>query len=79
MNYKVHITKEPTFGPIGTLIRENDFKDYIFGDLIAIDRLYHIENETIPVLEQGDIVISDRYVASSYVCQQLDGVSLDFI
>lgn len=79
MNYKVNITKEPTFGPIGTLIRENDFKGYILGDLIAADRLYHIENEIIPALEQGNIVISDRYVASSYVCQQLDGVSLEFI
>ncbi len=79
MNYKVNITKEPTFGPIGTLIRENDFKGYILGDLIAADRLYHIENEIIPALEQENIVISDRYVASSYVCQQLDGVSLEFI
>lgn len=79
LNYKVNITKEPTYGPIGTLIRKNDFSGYVLANLIAADRHYHVENEIMPALDRGEIIISDRYIASSYVCQQLDGVSLDYI
>lgn len=73
------ITKEITTGSIGTLIKSNEFEGPILAELIAADRLYHIENVILPALNSGKIVISDRYVASSFVCQQLDGVSLDFI
>lgn len=77
--YDVFSTKETSSGPIGTLIKNNEFNSVILAELIAADRLYHIENEILPALSSGKIVISDRYVASSYVCQQLDGVPLDFI
>ena len=77
--YDILVTKETTMGPIGTLIKSNEFKGAILAELVAADRLYHLENDILPALSSGKIVVSDRYVASSYVCQQLDGVSLDFI
>lgn len=77
--HDILVTKETTMGPIGTLIKSNEFKGVILAELVAADRLYHIENDILPALNSGKIVISDRYIASSYVCQQLDGVSLDFI
>lgn len=77
--YDVLITKEVTTGPIGALIRDQEFSGLILAHLVAADRLYHIDHIIIPALREGKIVISDRYVASSYVCQQLDGVPLDYI
>lgn len=79
LGYDVFITKEVTDGPIGTLIKNNEFSGMILAELVAADRLYHIQTEILPALCNGKIVISDRYIASSYVYQQLDGVPLDFI
>lgn len=77
--HDVLITKEVTTGPIGALIKDQEFSGLILADLVAADRLYHIDHIIMPALRKGKIVISDRYVASSYVCQQLDGVPLEFI
>lgn len=73
------LTKEVTQGPIGSLINEEEFEGIILAELVAADRLYHIKNVIVPALDNGEIVISDRYIASSYVYQQLDGVPLEFI
>lgn len=79
IGYDVLKTKEITSGPIGELIKNNEFNGLILAELVAADRIYHNKYEILPALSCGKIVISDRYVASSYVCQQLDGVPLDFI
>src|SRR5690606_40533710 len=47
--------------------------------LIAADRYHHLATEIRPRVQQGEIVLCDRYVASSYVLQQMDGVPLPFI
>jgi dTMP kinase len=43
---------------------------------IAADRTMHVEDEVIPALDAGNIVISDRYVQSSLVLQRVDAVDL---
>lgn len=72
------LTQEPTKGPLGKLIREhlsNPFlEDKSLALLFAADRIEHIEKEVIPNLEQGRIVISDRYAYSSIAYQ---GQTLD--
>lgn len=74
---QVHLTCEPTTGPIGSLIR-NIFSGRIEGDhrtiagLFVADRLDHLLNTTNGVIEklnQGTHVISDRYCLSSYAYQ----------
>jgi len=82
--YKVNLTKEPTEGLIGNLIWEYmKSKDRSLAPetealLFAADRLEHGKwiRET---LENGEIVISDRYLHSSLAYQGAAGVELDLI
>lgn len=70
----VHHTFEPTDSVIGKIIR-NIFKGEMQANhntiaaLFAADRLHHLQNETdgiIKNLNDGFVVISDRYYFSSY-------------
>jgi dTMP kinase len=71
---KVYSTFEPTDSPIGSLIR-NIFKGRVDADHATIaalnvaDRLDHLQNNIngiLKKLEEGFVVISDRYYFSSY-------------
>jgi dTMP kinase len=83
--YNAVYTAEPSRGRIGTFIR----KSCLYGEkrlssvaealLFAADRLEHVENEVLPALRQGRLVISDRYVYSSLAYQGAAGLSLDWI
>ena len=78
-------TAEPSHGKIGTYIRNS----YLYGEkrlsivlealLFAADRIDHIETEVLPALNEGRLVISDRYVYSSLAYQGAAGLSLDWI
>lgn len=75
--YRVHLTKEPTHGLVGGLIKAQITGEWLAsGDclqlLFAADRAKHLENEIIPSLENGKIVISDRYVFSSIAYGAVD-------
>lgn len=68
--YRVHITKEPTNGLIGGLIRAQLTREWKTDPetlqlLFAADRAHHLKTEIIPNLVAGKIVISDRYAFSS--------------
>ncbi len=73
---RVHRTFEPSTGPIGRLVRS-----YLKGELttapgalallFAADRLDHVSREIEPALASGQIVLSDRYVGSSFAYQGL--------
>ena len=72
----VHLTAEPSSGPVGKLIRqalreEVDLSDNIFPYLFAADRKDHLESEIEPALEAGKTVITDRYYGSSLAYQSL--------
>jgi dTMP kinase len=77
----VHLTREPSQGPIGELAR--DLTDTVHGIalacLYAADRYHHLMAEVFPHLEAGVVVITDRYVPSALVMQQLDGVDPDYL
>jgi dTMP kinase len=83
--YKVILTAEPSLGKIGSFIRE----DCLYEDkrlpteaealLFAADRIEHMHNEVKPALEDGKIVICDRYIYSSLAYQGNAGLSLDWI
>lgn len=47
--------------------------------MVAADRYEHMTNEIIPALEEGQLVISDRYILSSLILQEMDGVSDTFV
>lgn len=82
----VHLTKEPSEGPVGNLIslvlkrrlvspsvgRPLDpFPDELLALLFAADRIDHLHAEILPKLREGAVVISDRYLLSSYAYQSL--------
>ncbi len=81
--YNVTLTKEPTDGEIGYLVREHlrrkDFHPATLALLFAADRMEHIEKELKPRIESGEVVISDRYVESSICYQAADGVDAEWI
>jgi len=76
-----HLTKEPTDGPAGGQIRvalseRLELDTETLALFFATDRRDHVEREIEPMLEDGYIVIADRYYLSSYA-YQLDGVGGD--
>ena len=78
-------TAEPSRGKIGTFIRERclygekRLSSVIEALLFAADRIEHVENEVLPALNQGKLVISDRYLYSSLAYQGAAGLSLEWI
>lgn len=81
--HSVHRTFEPSAGPVGVLIRQALAKRLRQPDgapldpaalalLFAADRLDHLSAEVVPALDQGRVVICDRYLLSSLVYQGLD-------
>lgn len=79
----VHITREPSDGPVGVLIRQILTGRVVvpghhgahppswatMAALFAADRLDHLEAEVIPNLMDGVSIISDRYDYSSVAYQ----------
>jgi dTMP kinase len=78
-------TAEPSRGKIGTYIRnrclygEKRLSTVVEALLFAADRIEHVENEVLPALNEGKLVISDRYVYSSLAYQGAAGLSLEWI
>lgn len=68
--YRVYLTKEPSNGLIGGLLRAGLSGEW-FADprtrqlLFTADRSQQLEKEIKPKLEAGKIVIIDRYIMSS--------------
>lgn len=78
----VRTTREPSDGPIGTLVRQvltgriivpgGRAPDWTtMALLFAADRLDHVESEIAPFLAEGGVMISDRYDASSLAYQSI--------
>lgn len=79
---RAHLTREPSDGPVGKLIREmlvgkhaiegEKLSQTTFSLLFAADRLDHLQREVEPALQRGEIVISDRWYHSSLAYQGTD-------
>lgn len=75
--HRVHVTCEPSDLPVGTLIRSwlrRERTDAVpswaaMALLFAADRLVHVEHEIQPALDHGEVVLCDRYDASSIAYQ----------
>lgn len=77
----VHITAEPSSGPIGTLCHEltETVTGRALACLYAADRYHHVETEVRAHTEAGRTVISDRYIPSGLVMQRFDGIDPAFL
>jgi len=81
--FNVVLTKEPTNGPIGRLIRrrlsEGVADAHIDALLFAADRADHVARVIAPSLSLGALVVTDRYVESSIAYQGAQGASEEWI
>ncbi|GAF95201.1 unnamed protein product, partial [marine sediment metagenome] len=91
---EVYLTKEPTDGPAGAMIRLalagrlvkrkdaldlRSFEAHTLALLFAADRMDHLYNDIIPKLDIGVIMISDRYYLSSYAYQGIDINNIEWL
>ena len=81
LGYDVYITNEPTNTELGSFLRKfaEEHTGLSLACLVAADRYEHIEKEIIPSLKKSRLVISDRYVLSSLILQEMDGVSSEIV
>ena len=85
LNLKVHLTQEPSNNEIGLLLRKflknKEIPPSTDALMFAADRDLHYKREIKPKLDQGYIVISDRYLESSLIYQSLQSeeISLDWV
>jgi len=76
-----HVTSQPSRSALGSLARsgEDGMRGRSLACLVAADRHHQLAAEIEPRLIAGEVVLVDRYVESSLVLQQLDGVEEDFV
>ncbi len=83
--YDAVYTAEPSRGSIGRFIKKyclhgkKRVSSIVEALLFAADRYEHVENEVIPALNEGKLVVSDRYVYSSLAYQGAAGLDLKWI
>ncbi len=83
--FKVHLTQEPSSSEIGVLLRKflkkKDIPPTTDALMFAADRDIHYRDEIKKKLDDGYIVISDRYVESSIVYQssQSEDISIEWV
>lgn len=80
--FAVRSTREPSDGPIGSLIRQVLTGRIVAPEgrapgwatmalLFAADRMDHVESDIEPFLATGGVIVSDRYDASSLAYQSV--------
>ena len=83
--YKVHLTHEPSESEIGKLLRKylknKDIPASTDALMFAADRDLHYHGEIKKNLDEGFVVISDRYLESSIIYQsvQSEKISIEWI
>jgi dTMP kinase len=83
--FKVHLTQEPSKSEIGKILRkflkDKEIPPTTDALLFAADRDLHYHNEIQKKLDEGYVVISDRYLESSIIYQsiQSDKISVEWI
>ncbi|MFQ5998694.1 MAG: dTMP kinase, partial [Candidatus Bathyarchaeia archaeon] len=84
MGLKAVYTTEPTYNQVGTMLRlrvaKAKTRDPTYEALLfAADRREHIGTEILPKLKEGFVVVSDRYVYSSFAYQSVAGLDIGWI
>ena len=74
LGWRVQTTAEPSKGPVGLLLRQAlrgapSMDEATLALLFAADRLDHGRRQILPALAAGEVVLTDRYILSSYAYQ----------
>ena len=86
MGQRCYETREPTDGPIGSMIRQAltgriQLDNRAMAALFAADRVDHLTNGSnglLPMLDRGIHVVTDRYYFSSYAYHAVD-MDMDWV
>ena len=71
-HYGCSLTSEPSTNYTGRYVRDalqEDTPPFMDFFLFMADRHYHIENDIKPILEEGEMIISDRFTHSTLAYQ----------
>lgn len=84
LGYDILLTKEPTNSEVGILLKrivrgERKFPRKGMVYLFIADRIDHVENVIKPALNEGKIVICERYYLDTIVYQMLEDYSKEFL
>ncbi|MEM1586228.1 MAG: dTMP kinase [Candidatus Bathyarchaeia archaeon] len=85
IGFKAFYTSEPSDGEIGKFIeryvlrRDRRIPVQAEALLFAADRIDHVERKIKPLLDRGNIVVSDRYIYSSLAYQGAAGLDIKWI
>ncbi len=83
--YSAVYTAEPSEGAIGRIVKKSilqggrRFPRVLEAVLFAADRVDHIEREVKPLLNEGKIIVCDRYLYSSISYQGADSTMLKWV
>ena len=80
--FSVLHTKEPSRGPIGLLLRQYlklNAPPRVDALLFTADRAEHLEREIKPALNNGMVVVCERYVYSTIAYQAAQGLNLNWL
>ncbi|OYT26383.1 MAG: dTMP kinase [Candidatus Altiarchaeales archaeon ex4484_96] len=82
--YDVHLTGEPSNNKIGLFLRElltgvREVQPPTLALLFTADRYWHLDEEIKPALDEGKIVLMERYVNSTIAYQAAQGVEAEWI
>ncbi len=83
--YLVYVTSEPSDSPIGLFIRKNVLESNLEVEptalalLFAADRVVHYNRVIRPKVQEGYIVITERYIESTVAYQGSQGVPIEWI
>ncbi len=80
---KLFLTKEPTDNRIGSYIKKTifdraDFEETYQSYLFLADRLHHLQAEINPAIQEGKLVLCDRYHDSTIAYQGTTKEKRDF-
>lgn len=80
----VYKTAEPSSDVLGKLLREvlqkkHELSPKAFQLLFFADREQHVQNEILPALKRGEVVICERYNWSSIAFGASEGVDIAFL
>ena len=78
---RVFSTRQPTTSVLGQYIRATTetYRGMALALLVAADRMHQQDTEIEPHLDDGDVVLCDRYLPSSLVLQGIDGVPAETV
>lgn len=78
---RVRSVRQPSDTDLGGFIRqaEGRYSGLTLAALVVADRVHLVDTVIRPALAAGEIVITDRHVASTLALQQLDGLDLELL